>query len=312
MKHTFKKFVAVAIAAVIAFSFMTTAFAAYYGDLNGDEKVNSTDALIVLKYTVGKETEIDEKVADINSDGKVNSTDALAILRISVGQGQLEEIPEEKPSAPSSKEEIVEFYNNAVNKVIDEKTGYTKQRTTTVTELDAGKYTDMAGDIVKDFLGEGTTEIKNSKGTAKNLATATLTSSDVQSALCEKTGDTYTVTLTLKDGSSSATKSSKKDNSPIAKSGLLAGKTVSKEYDYLNSASIYAAVTAEGVKVNSVTSTNTNAKIVAVIDSDGKMLSLTASFDWAVVIEKISVTLISIPKANGKAHTAVVISDFKW
>lgn len=313
MNYTFKKSVSVALAAVIAFSLITTAFAAFKGDLNGNGDVNSTDALIVLKYSVGIEKEINKEIADMNADEKINSTDALAILRISVGLAEPEEIPEDKPSAPSSIEEIVEYYNNAVNKVIDEKAGYTKQRTTTVTELDAGNYTSMAEGIVKDFLGEGTNEIKNTKGTAKNLSAASLSVADIKSAVFEKTGDTYTVTLNLKDGSSSATKSTKKDNSPVAKSGLLAGKTVSNEYDYLNSESIYAAVTAEGVSVNSVTSTNTNAKIVAVIDSDGKILSLTASFDWAVKIEKLSVSiLISIPNANGKAHTAVVISDFEW
>lgn len=60
-----------------------------YPDLNGDNSVNSADALIVLRYSVDLETEItteDQFIkADTNGDGKVNSVDALTILRITVG-----------------------------------------------------------------------------------------------------------------------------------------------------------------------------------------------------------------------------------
>ena len=60
-----------------------------YPDINGDGKVNSTDALIVLRYAVelGSDIKTDEQFmnADTNGDGKVNSMDALTILRISVG-----------------------------------------------------------------------------------------------------------------------------------------------------------------------------------------------------------------------------------
>lgn len=57
------------------------------GDLDLDGKVNSGDALIMLKHAVGLE-EIKEDLklsADINNDGKINSADALFVLRYSVG-----------------------------------------------------------------------------------------------------------------------------------------------------------------------------------------------------------------------------------
>lgn len=313
MKKTFSKLTSVVLALVIAASLMVTAFAAYYGDLNEDNNVNSTDALIILRYSVGQLTEINETAADVNHDGKINSTDALAVLRISVGQGQPEEIPEETPSAPASKAEIVEFYNNAVNKVVTDKAGYTKQRTTTVTHLDAGKYTDMAGDIVKEFLGEGTSEFKNTKGSSKYLVKSSLTADDVTSATCQQTGLNYTITLELKNGSSSYTSKKTADNSPIARTGLLAGNQLNPEYDYLNSANIYAGVKSKGAKANSINAETTNAKIVITVDAKtGNMLSYTLSFDWKVDIDSISVLLIKVPTATGNAHTAVVISDFKW
>lgn len=64
-----------------------------YPDINNDKKVNSADALIVLRYTVGLSSELKTETqfinADTNGDGKVNSADALVILRITVGMVKL-------------------------------------------------------------------------------------------------------------------------------------------------------------------------------------------------------------------------------
>ncbi|MBQ7043292.1 MAG: dockerin type I repeat-containing protein [Clostridia bacterium] len=57
------------------------------GDLNSDGRINSTDALIVLNYSVQNITlnAQQKAAADMNGDGKINSVDALKILRTSVG-----------------------------------------------------------------------------------------------------------------------------------------------------------------------------------------------------------------------------------
>lgn len=56
------------------------------GDVNGDGKVNSTDARLVLQYTVGlKElTETQLERANVNDDNAVNSSDARLILQMTV------------------------------------------------------------------------------------------------------------------------------------------------------------------------------------------------------------------------------------
>ncbi len=61
-------------------------FNAKIGDLNGDDTINSTDALIVLQMAAsGAEQPVSvERIADVNGDGKVNSSDALLILQYSV------------------------------------------------------------------------------------------------------------------------------------------------------------------------------------------------------------------------------------
>lgn len=67
----------------------TEVIAKAYPDVNGDKKVNSADALVVLRYSVDLWTNIKTEEqfmnADTNGDGKINSMDALTILRISVG-----------------------------------------------------------------------------------------------------------------------------------------------------------------------------------------------------------------------------------
>ena len=57
------------------------------GDVNGDGNIDSLDALIALRYSVGLE-DLDEEhflKVDVTKDGVVDSIDALDILRYSVG-----------------------------------------------------------------------------------------------------------------------------------------------------------------------------------------------------------------------------------
>ena len=80
-----KKIISFLLAVVTAMSVCVLSYAKDVGDINGDSKVNSSDALLVLQYAVGKIKDIDKKAADVTGDGKINSSDALRILQISVG-----------------------------------------------------------------------------------------------------------------------------------------------------------------------------------------------------------------------------------
>ena len=321
-----KRFSALALAVILALSLTTVAFAAYKGDINGDDLVNSSDALAVLRYSVGLDKEINEKAADMDADGNINSSDALAILKVSVGIDEKEELPEEpetpdkpevpdEPTVPATTAEIVALYNSAVNKVVDEKAGYKKERTTTIVEMNGGALLkiQLVVDMVNEFLGVGTKEYENSKGKSEYLMKASLKETDLKSATCEKTGENYTVSLSLKNGSSSATAKSKSDSSALARSGLLTGDVADPNYDYLSSGCVYASISGvKDVSVKSIKATNSNINFVAVIDPEGKLISLTAAYDWSVEMESIKYTVVSVKKADGKAHTAVELSDFKW
>ena len=57
------------------------------GDINSDKSINSSDALLALKHSVGKIKLTDTQLTagDVTKDGKINSSDALRILQYSVG-----------------------------------------------------------------------------------------------------------------------------------------------------------------------------------------------------------------------------------
>ena len=67
------------------FALGTANAAVNLGDVNGDNKIDSKDAVLVLKdyaeNLAWKSTSIDKTVADVNSDNSVDSKDAVWILR---------------------------------------------------------------------------------------------------------------------------------------------------------------------------------------------------------------------------------------
>ena len=74
---------------ILAAAFCINSMAAVnFGDVNGDKKINSSDALQVLRHSVGSVSLKGDylKAADVSGDGKVNSSDALLILNYSVGK----------------------------------------------------------------------------------------------------------------------------------------------------------------------------------------------------------------------------------
>lgn len=80
-----KKIIAALAATSLSCSIISNiAFARQISDVNNDGKVNTIDALTVLKNVVGLDKTY-EKNCDVNGDGNVDSSDALEILKEVVG-----------------------------------------------------------------------------------------------------------------------------------------------------------------------------------------------------------------------------------
>lgn len=71
------------------------------GDVNGDGKVNSTDATLIAAHVKGAKKLPDDKIkmADVNGDGKVDTKDVTAVSDIAKG-GKSETKKEEAPKTP--------------------------------------------------------------------------------------------------------------------------------------------------------------------------------------------------------------------
>lgn len=118
MTRSVNRILSLALSAVMAygcFAVSASAVTGKYGDVNNDGSINSSDALTVLRYSVGGTTIDSESFirADVTADGKVNSSDALDILRYSVGS--LDRFKADV-SIPASKNEILSVYATAVSK----------------------------------------------------------------------------------------------------------------------------------------------------------------------------------------------------
>ena len=217
---------------------------------------------------------------------------------------------------PSTVDEVLATYNNAINKVITEKAGYTKKRTTTLNTLEGGALLkiQLVVDMVNDFLGVGTTDYKNEKGKAEYLSKASLTKNDLSSIDIKTNDGVYTITLGLKNGQSQANASGASDTSPLSRSGLYAGKGDKIAFDYKNSENIHTAINGvENTSAESAKEQVTNAKIVATIEAEtGKLTSLTVTWDWAVQLTNVKYTVVTVKTAEGTATSKVEVKDFKW
>lgn len=62
-----------------------TALYCMIGDVNNDGEITACDALLIMRYALGLDTEASEPVMDFNGDGRVSLLDALLMLRRSIG-----------------------------------------------------------------------------------------------------------------------------------------------------------------------------------------------------------------------------------
>lgn len=217
-------------------------------------------------------------------------------------------------TAPSTTADIIKYYNTAINKAVSSKAGFSKTRKTTLGTLkgaEAIMKISIARDAVNNFLGVGTKEYTNKKGTADNISKSALTEADVKQAKCTVSGTTYTISLLLADGTSTAPSVS--DTSPLQRCGLYAGAGDKSAYDYKSANNIYVSLNgAENAGVEKVVENTKNAKIVVKIDSTtGNIIALQAAFDWIADLTNVKYTFVKI-SGTGDAQTTVSFKNFVY
>lgn len=106
-----------------------------YGDLDNDGKINSADALAVLKHSVGSTLLTGDSLVygDVNADSTINSSDALLVLQYAVGK--ISSFPAEKPSAPETKADILNCYAQAISKARADIPAYRLRLTSETTDV---------------------------------------------------------------------------------------------------------------------------------------------------------------------------------
>ena len=216
---------------------------------------------------------------------------------------------------PSTAAEIVKYYNTATAKAVSAKVGYNKTRTTDNEKMDASGALMAMKSLVFKFMGIGAenkyqeTVAKGNWGENPFLLASKLTTSDVTSAACKKSGANYVITLKLKGGSSSADKSKPvtAPNSSLDKCGICVGTEDKSRFDHKTASVIYDAIA--GTYASAVVKEQySNAVVKATINATtGNIVSLLV--EWNVSVE-ISKVLGMSAKASGISH--VSYSAFKY
>lgn len=199
----------VAAVAVTASASAMALAAEYMGDVNDDGRVNSADALAILRYTVGiDESGVNLKKADVNSDGNINSSDALKVLRMCVSLENLIEIKDdtkedEKTPVDFDKAEAVEYYNNALKKAYASEKVTIEKNTKIKVVLKSFKPTTLLGTVQK-LIDQNAVPTESTKTFESNpteaekfLVPTALEADGVANYAVEKTESGYKVTLKL-------------------------------------------------------------------------------------------------------------------
>ncbi len=157
MKNISKRILALLMSLVIVAGLAMTASASdvVYGDINKDTKINSIDALMILRHSVQIDVLPEDMtvIADVNGDGRINSVDALEILMVSVGN-----LPyfsaEVTVKAPKNDNEILAIYNNAIVDAREAIPAYKFDLSSTATKVD------LSGSLVDDLPEEELNDLK--------------------------------------------------------------------------------------------------------------------------------------------------------
>lgn len=297
------------LALLLAFS-MLFAFAACGEDKTSEETTTTTvedTEIAVEEDTTAPAEDVAAPVEDATAEDATAAADESTTAA--------EETTAAAPAvAPATTDEIIAYYNKAVNDAYAARVGFHKERYTDNETLNAGFLLKTFGDLVYSFMGIGA-ENKYTMDVTKGqweedvphhyLRKSTLSAADITKATCTENNGKYTIKFNVKPGTSKASKSESWTKAPIDKCGICVGDLDKSYFDHKTAPVIYAAV-GQVVSGAVIEESYDNATIVAVIDaSNGHLVSLTVEYDINVVIDTAGGG-----NATGTAH--IFYKNFKY
>lgn len=219
-------------------------------------------------------------------------------------------------SVPTGVSQIVSYYNTATAKVANKKAPFSKTRSTTEKSYDAGIALKTFKGLVYKFMGVGSDNKFTKSVTSadadsyqKYFQASKLTANDVSSATCTKNGSNYTITLKLKNGTSTVTggKVVSSNNTALDRCGLACGEKDKDYWDHKTAENVNSAIQDIATSAN-INESYSNAVITAVVNaSTGNLVSLKVSFDFKFELSKVMGA-----SANAQASTVVNMTGFKF
>ncbi len=297
-----KKILALLLAAALLFSFAAC----------GKEETPETTTTTAAEDVVDTTAEVEDTTAAVeDTTAAVEDTTAAPVEGESTTVAEETTVP---AAAPATADEIVAYYNKAINDAYAAKVGFNKERYTDNEALNAGFLLKTFGDLIYSFMGIGA-ENKYTMDVTKGqweedvphhyLRKSTLSTSDITNATCTENNGKYTIKLAVKPGNSKASKNEKSNNSPVDKCGICVGDLDKSYFDHKTAPVIYAAV-GQVVSGAVIEESYDNATVVAVIDSaTGHLVSLTVEFDISVVIDAAG-------GGNATGSTHILYKNFKY
>lgn len=302
MKKNLTKLLALMMALALVFSL------AACGDKTEEQSTNPSDNQAAASVNG------DETVVPVdNSDPSATNEDPSASENPSASEEDTQKPDDNKPSDTQKPEDnkpgtstatdmtkanaatLVKYFNDATQKV----SKGTKTIKTVVNEVDAGAIGKLAGmlgldinGLVGGFLGAGTQTYNNS-----TIQKSTLTSGDVNSATCKKSGNNYVVTINVKKCVNPETTA----NNALTK--------FTKDFKGPND--VVKALKNEGASAT-VSATYSPITITATIDAtSGKLVKAVYALHYTAQLDNIQYKIIKGLAGSGNADTTIAWSNLK-
>lgn len=219
--------------------------------------------------------------------------------------------------APSSVADVLNYYNTATKKAVDKKVLFTKDRVSVEKSYKAGLALNAFKGLVYQFMGVGEDNKYNATVTKEDtvdsyhkfLQASSLSAANVKNATCADKNGIYTITIQLKDGSSSVQGGKVKSagGTALDKCGISQGEDDKSYWDHKNAQNVYDAIDDVAASAN-ISESYSNAVVTATIDSKtGNLTNLVVKFDF-----KFDISNVMGSEGTATGTSTVTMKNFKW